>query len=75
MMVIIQEIKAFSEKQAFGVCTWLGEKISIPSSDIRKFFIYSSFLVLGSPIIIYMILAFWLRMINIFRSRKSSVWD
>ena len=75
MMGIIEEIKAFSEKQAFGVCTWLGEKISIPSSDIRKFFIYSSFLALGSPIIIYMILAFWLRMINIFRSRKSSVWD
>jgi phage shock protein C len=75
MIGIIEEIKAFSEKQAFGVCTWLGEKISIPSSDIRKFFIYSSFLALGSPIIIYMILAFWLRMINIFRSRKSSVWD
>ena len=75
MIGIIEDIKAFSEKQAFGVCTWLGEKISIPSSDIRKFFIYSSFLALGSPVIIYMILAFWLRMINIFRSRKSSVWD
>ena len=75
MIGIIEGIKGFSEKQAFGVCTWLGEKISIPSSDIRKFFIYSSFLAFGSPLILYMILAFWLRMLNYFRSGKSSVWD
>jgi len=75
MITIVENLKAFSEKQAFGVCTWLGEKISIPSSDIRKFFIYSSFLAMGSPIILYMILAFWMRMLNYFRSKKSSVWD
>ncbi len=75
MINIVEDIKAFSEKQAFGVCTWLGEKISIPSSDIRKFFIYTSFLAVGSPVIIYLILAFLLRMKNYFRSGKSSVWD
>jgi len=75
MISMVETIKAFFEKQAFGVCTWMGEKISIPSSDIRKFFIYSSFLAFGSPVILYLILAFWLRMKNYFRSGKSSVWD
>jgi phage shock protein PspC (stress-responsive transcriptional regulator) len=75
MIGIVENIKAFFEKQAFGVCTWLGEKISIPSSDIRKFFIYTSFLAVGSPVILYLILAFLLRMKNYFLSRKSSVWD
>lgn len=75
MIGIIENIKAFSEKQAFGVCTWLGEKMSIPSSDIRKFFIYSSFITAGSPVIVYMILAFLLRVKNYFFRGKSSVWD
>jgi phage shock protein C len=72
---IVENIKGFFEKQAFGVCTWLGEKMTIPSSDIRKFFIYTSFLGVGSPVIVYLILAFLLRMKNYFFGRKSSVWD
>jgi len=75
VITIIKDIKGFFEKQAFGVCTWLGEKMTIPSSDIRKFFIYSSFLAIGSPVIIYLILAFLLRMKNYFFNGKSSVWD
>jgi phage shock protein PspC (stress-responsive transcriptional regulator) len=38
----------------------LGEKFGIASSRIRLWFIYISFLTFGSPIIIYMILAFWI---------------
>ncbi|RYD98790.1 MAG: PspC domain-containing protein [Sphingobacteriales bacterium] len=55
-------IKSFVEYQAFGVCTKLGEKMNIASSKIRLWFIYISFLTLGSPIIIYMILAFWMNL-------------
>ncbi len=54
--------KSFVEYQAFGVCTKLGEKMNIASSKIRLWFIYISFLTLGSPIIIYMILAFWMNL-------------
>ncbi|HRP89882.1 MAG TPA: PspC domain-containing protein [Edaphocola sp.] len=51
-------LKQFVEYQAFGVCTKIGEKMNIASSRIRLWFVYISFLTLGSPIIIYMILAF-----------------
>ncbi|MBL7704171.1 MAG: PspC domain-containing protein [Taibaiella sp.] len=54
--------KSFVEYQAFGVCTKLGEKMNIASSKIRLWFIYISFLTLGSPIIVYMILAFWMNL-------------
>lgn len=50
------------EYQAFGVCTKIGEKMNIASSKIRLWFIYISFLTFGSPIIIYMILAFWMNL-------------
>ena len=74
-MKLIESTKAFFEKQAFGVCTWLGEKLSVPSADIRKFFIYTSFLTIGSPVIVYMILAFLLKLKQYFRGGRTSVWD
>lgn len=55
-------LKSFVEYQAFGVCTKIGEKMNIASSKIRLWFIYISFLTLGSPIIIYMVLAFWMNL-------------
>jgi phage shock protein PspC (stress-responsive transcriptional regulator) len=68
-------IRAFFEKQAFGVCTAIGDKLNMQTSVIRLFFIYTSFLTIGSPLIIYMILAFWLKMKNYVHNRRTSVWD
>ncbi|GMV77191.1 MAG: hypothetical protein AMXMBFR79_03260 [Chitinophagaceae bacterium] len=59
-MKFIDKIRMYFETQAFGVCSVIGEKLGIASSRIRLWFIYISFLTLGSPVIIYMILAFWL---------------
>jgi phage shock protein PspC (stress-responsive transcriptional regulator) len=53
-------LKHFIEWQAFGVCAAIGEKLGIATSRIRLWFIYISFLTMGSPVIIYMIMAFWL---------------
>jgi phage shock protein PspC (stress-responsive transcriptional regulator) len=53
-------LKYFIEWQAFGVCTAIGAKLGIATSRIRLWFIYISFLTMGSPLIIYMVLAFWL---------------
>lgn len=58
------ELKNFIEWKAFGVCTMIGERLGISIARIRLWFIYVSFLTLGSPIIIYMILAFWINMKN-----------
>lgn len=56
------KIKDFVEWKAFGVCSAIGEKLGIASSSIRLWFIYISFLTLGSPVIVYMILAFWMNL-------------
>ena len=55
-------LKHIIEWQVFGVCTAIGERLGIASSRIRMWFIYISFLTLGSPVIIYMITAFWMNM-------------
>jgi phage shock protein C len=74
-MNLVQFIRDYFEKQAFGVCSRIGEKLKMRTSVIRLFFIYASFLTIGSPLIIYMILAFWLKMKSYVRSSRSSVWD
>ena len=71
----MRKLHAFFEKQAFGVCTFLGEKLGIATSSIRLFFIYSSFLTFGSPIIIYLGIAFLMNIHKHLRRKKSTVWD
>jgi phage shock protein PspC (stress-responsive transcriptional regulator) len=68
------KLQLFLEKYAFGVCTALGEKMGIATSSIRLFFIYASFLTFGSPIIIYLSLAFIMNMRSHLRKR-STIWD
>ena len=58
------------EWHVFGVCSYIGEKMGIASSTIRKYFIYISFLTMGSPIIIYLFIAFWMNIKNYILSAK-----
>ncbi|MDA0196055.1 MAG: PspC domain-containing protein [Bacteroidetes bacterium] len=70
----MQQLQQFFEKYAFGVCTRLGEKLNIPTSSIRLFFIYASFLAVGSPVILYLFLAFIMNFRKHLRRRNNSVW-
>ncbi|SFB81253.1 Phage shock protein PspC (stress-responsive transcriptional regulator) [Flexibacter flexilis DSM 6793] len=70
-----KKIQIFCEKQAFGVCARLGDYMGISSGGIRLFFVYTSFLTMGSPVILYLILAFVMDMRKHFRRGNSSIWD
>jgi len=56
----MNQLRNFIEWQAFGVCAAIGEKMGIATTRIRMWFIYISFLTFGSPVIIYMVAAFWM---------------
>lgn len=76
---MISRIQAWFETRAFGVCEWLGKKLGIDSTKIRMYFIYLTFFTVGSPIIIYFVMAFFLEHKNFFkpfrRRKRRSVWD
>ena len=74
MSRLIDNIQHFFESYAFGVCTRLGEKMGVATSSIRLFFIYASFITFGSPVIIYLSLAFIMNMRKHLRKR-SQIWD
>jgi len=70
----MKKIQNYFEEQAFGVCTRLGEKFGIATSSIRLFFIYASFLTFGSPVIVYLVLAFIMNLRKHFRRYRNTVW-
>jgi len=71
---MVKRIQVFFEQHAFGVCTRLGEKMGLATSSIRLFFIYASFLTFGSPVIVYLALAFVMNMRRHLRRRRT-LWD
>lgn len=75
-MYRLYRMKNFIEWRAYGVCAAIGERLGIATSRIRLWFIYISFLTLGSPIIIYMVLAFWMNIKNyiLLRRRNPLRW-
>lgn len=71
----INELRKYVEPGAFGVCSWLGEKMSVPRNHIRLWFIYAAFIANFSPVIVYMILAFWLNLRDLILTRRSRIWE
>jgi phage shock protein C len=71
---MLQQIITFFERYSFGVCTYLGERFNISIAKIRLFFIYSSFLAVGFPLIVYFFAGIVLDFRNyIKRSRTRAV--
>lgn len=68
----MNRFKSFVEWHAFGVCTYIGEKLGIASSTIRKYFIYISFLTMGSPVVVYLFVAFWMNIKNYILSARRN---
>lgn len=64
----MSNLKHFIEWKVFGVCTAIGERMGIATATIRKYFIYISCLTMGSPLIIYLFVAFWMNV-------KRYVWN
>jgi phage shock protein PspC (stress-responsive transcriptional regulator) len=56
----MSNFKHFIEWHVFGVCSFVGQRMGIATSTIRKYFIYISFLTMGSPVIVYLFVAFWM---------------
>lgn len=72
---MFQRIITYFEQQSFGVCTYLAERLGMSINKIRLFFIYSSFLAVGFPIIFYMLAAFVLDVRHYIKKIRWRIWD
>ena len=75
MQELIENGRSIIERSAFGVCQGIGDRLGIKASRVRLYFIYTSFIGMGSPLIIYLVLAFWLNVKKYFTRVDSLTWD
>lgn len=68
-----EKVKNFLEKYSFGVCNLIGSRLGIHATRVRVYFIYLSFVTLGSPVVIYLFVAFWLNIKRYLRENLSSI--
>ena len=71
-MRIFQKITFFFEMRSFGVCDWWGRQLGINSSKVRNGFIYAAVIGLGSPLIIYLVMA-WVKNTSIISEYNVNV--
>ena len=73
----VDYFRSIAERNFFGVCQWWGDRFSMKSSRIRLYFIYMSFITFGSPLIIYLVMAFLLEHKDYLKGlvRRKRVWD
>lgn len=76
-MNLIQKISLFFELRSFGVSTWFARKLRIDVSRVRLFFIYFAFIGLGSPVLLYLIMAWILEHKHIFKlqRKRKTIWE
>lgn len=47
----------------------------VAPAEVRKYFIYTSFIGVGSPLILYLIVAFWVNVRRYIRRGRSVLWE
>jgi phage shock protein PspC (stress-responsive transcriptional regulator) len=75
---MIQKIVFFFEMKSFGVSAWWARKLGISSSKVRLGFIYASFVALGSPLLLYLIMAWILEHKHYFKlqaRKRTTIWE
>ncbi|OYU83503.1 MAG: PspC family transcriptional regulator [Flavobacterium sp. BFFFF2] len=74
-MSAVLSLKYFFEKHGFRVASRLADRLGIRTSAVRISFIYFSFVTAGLGFGLYLILAFWLRIKDLVRAKRTSVFD
>ena len=68
-------IRLFFERHGFAVSTRLAELLGMRVKSVRLFFIYASFTTLVGGFVLYLTLAFWLKLKDMIYTKRRSVFD
>lgn len=74
-MSFVLKLKFFFEKHGFNASSRLADRLGMRASSVRLFFIYISFVTAGLWFGVYLTLAFWLKLKDLIRAKRTSVFD
>jgi phage shock protein PspC (stress-responsive transcriptional regulator) len=72
---MVQNTLHFFEKNGFYVATRLADKLGMRATNVRLFFVYITFMTVGLGFGLYLTLAFVLKLKDMIRTKRSSVFD
>ncbi len=75
MRTLVSNIRHYLEKHGFYVSSRLADKLGMRAKSVRLFFIYASFFTMGAGFIVYLTLAFWLKLKDLIYTKRTSVFD
>jgi len=71
----IEKIRFYLERRGFYVSSRLADRLGMKAKSVRLFFIYSSFATFGFGFVVYLTLAFWLKLKDLVYTKRTSVFD
>ncbi|GGD14613.1 PspC domain-containing protein [Flavobacterium orientale] len=71
----IKSMRHFFEKHGFHVSSRVADRLGMRATNVRLFFIYSTFVTAGLWFFVYLTLAFWLKLKDMIYTKRSSVFD
>ena len=74
-MSFVIKLKYFFERYGFQVSSRLADRLGMRATNVRLFFIYISFVTAGLWFGVYLTIAFWLKLKDLIRAKRSSVFD
>lgn len=74
-MSVVTNMRYFFEKHGFHVSSRLADRLGMRATSVRLFFIYISFVTVGLGFGFYLTIAFWLKLKDLIRAKRTSVFD
>ena len=74
-MSVVIRLKYFFEMHGFNAASRLADKLGMRASSVRLFFIYITFVTAGLWFGVYLTLAFWIKLKDLIRAKRTSVFD
>lgn len=72
---MVHNLMHFFEKHGFFVASRLADRLGMRATNVRLFFIYISFITVGLGFGFYLTLAFLLKLKDLIKAKRSSVFD
>jgi len=71
----IYNLRYFLERNGFYVSSRMGDRLGMRAKNVRLFFIYATFATAGLGFVVYLTLAFWLKLKDLLYTKRTSVFD
>jgi len=72
---MLYELRHFLERNGFYVSSRMADRLGMRAKNVRLFFIYTTFATVGLSFVIYLTLAFWLKLKDLVYTKRTSVFD